>query len=91
MSEQRLLEKGAVCVAGDLILRNTTVGHYRNGGFNLTPEGRLMAEEVDVEAVEVVEIVARPAAKKATKVKAAAELVTDVPVEPAAEDHTPEA
>ena len=41
MSERKLIEAGAECVCGDLILDRQTVGRYRNGQFILTDEGAL--------------------------------------------------
>lgn len=64
MSEKTLIERGAECVAGDLILNRVIVGRYRMGQFILTPEG---ADEVnnviEVEATTV----SKPATQKAVK------------------------
>lgn len=56
MSEKTLYERGAECVAGDLILNRKVVGRYRNGQFILTAEGVDELENVvEVQAVEVAE------------------------------------
>ena len=57
MSEKTLIERGAECVAGDLILNRKVVGRYRNGQFILTPEG--------VEEIENVVVAGAPAAAAA--------------------------
>lgn len=51
----QLLNRGAVCCAGDIILRNVVMGRMRNGDFQITPEGIAELEIEDVVAVEVVE------------------------------------
>lgn len=68
---ERLLAKGAYSCAGDLILRNVTMGHFRNGDFTPTAEG---LKEVEIEDVEVVEVKA-PRRKKADLADEAAGLV----------------
>ena len=60
MSEKVLIERGAECVAGDLILNRRVVGQYRHGQFILTPDG---ADEVN----NVVEVRATSAAADAPK------------------------
>lgn len=63
MSDKHLIELGAECVAGDLILGRTVVGQYRNGQFILTPEGAEIDKNVlDVEVKEVKET--KPRKKK---------------------------
>lgn len=60
MADKHLIELGAECVAGDLILGRVVVGHYRNGQFILTPEGAEIDKNVlDVEVKEVKEPKAR--------------------------------
>lgn len=54
MSDKELISRGAECVMGDLYLKHTRVGMYRNGQFILTPEGaEELANVVEVEAVVV--------------------------------------
>ena len=54
MSDKELISRGAECVTGDLYLKHTRVGMYRNGQFILTPEGaEELANVVEAEAVEV--------------------------------------
>jgi hypothetical protein len=81
MSDKELIKRGAEVVTGDLILRRTVVGHYRNGQFILTPEG---ANELDT-VIEVqakdVSPTARPkrADKKAALPQAPAAAQPDAP------------
>lgn len=49
----KLLERGAQVVGGDLILRHKVVGNFRNGDFYATEEGLLELETVEVVAKEV--------------------------------------
>jgi hypothetical protein len=53
-SLDRLLEKGAQVVAGDLILRHKVMGRFRNGVFVVTPEGEQELEITDVPEVREV-------------------------------------
>lgn len=53
----KLLERGAVAVGGDLILKNKLMGQFRNGDFYATEEGLL--------ELEVEDVVAKPKRKKA--------------------------
>lgn len=65
MSDKHLIELGAECVAGDLILGRVVVGQYRNGQFILTPDGAEIDKNVvDVEVKEVKEA-PKPRKKKA--------------------------
>ena len=48
----KLLEKGAQIVGGDLILRHQVVGMFRHGDLIITPEGEAELEIVDVEVKE---------------------------------------
>jgi hypothetical protein len=57
----KLLERGAQVVGGDLILRHKVVGNFRNGDFYCTEEGLLELDTVEVVAKEV----KAPKAKKA--------------------------
>lgn len=70
----KLLERGAQAVGGDLILRHKVVGQFRNGDFFVTEDGLLELEVVEVADVKEVK---KPRAKKA-----------DEPAAPAAEDVT---
>lgn len=56
----KLLERGAQVVGGDLILRHKVVGNFRNGDFYATEEGLLELETVEVVVKEV-----KPKGKKA--------------------------
>lgn len=80
MSEQKLVDMGAECVCGDLLLDRETVGKYRNGSFMLTEAGlAVLSRTVDVEA-------AVPVSKPARKARAAAPEVADkLPVDPDAD------
>lgn len=60
-NEETLLDRGAVCVAGHLILRNKSMGAYLNGNFIIGADG---LDELEVEEVEVREVKVRPKAKK---------------------------
>lgn len=53
----RLLERGAQAVGGDLILRHKVMGSFRNGDFYCSEDGLL--------ELEVEEVVAKPKRKKA--------------------------
>ena len=70
----KLLERGAQAVGGDLILRHKVVGQFRNGDFFVTEDGLLELEVVEVADVKEVK---KPRAKK-----------SDEPAAPAAEDVT---
>ena len=58
MSEQALIDLGADCVCGDLILNQKAVGQYRNNTFTVTAAGlellrnHALAAEGGVEEVE---------------------------------------
>jgi hypothetical protein len=65
----KLLEKGAQVVGGDLILRHKIMGQFRNGDFFVTPDGMEELEIVDV--VEVKEV-KKPAAKKVKAIESQA-------------------
>lgn len=52
-NEEQLIERGAVCVAGHLILRRKSMGGYLNGAFIIGADG---LEELEVEEVEVREV-----------------------------------
>lgn len=61
-NEETLIDRGAICVAGHLILRNKSMGAYLNGAFIIGADG---LDELEVEEVEVREIKIKPKAKKA--------------------------
>ncbi|MBC7618012.1 MAG: hypothetical protein H7293_03295 [Candidatus Saccharibacteria bacterium] len=61
-NEEILIERGAVCVAGQLIFRNKSMGSYLNGTFIVAADG---LDELEVEEVEVREVKIKPKAKKA--------------------------
>ena len=61
-NEEILIDRGAVCVAGHLVLRNKSMGTYVNGTFIVGADG---LDELDVEEVEVREVRIKPKAKKA--------------------------
>lgn len=68
----KLIEKGAQVVGGDLILRHQLMGQFRHGEFILTPEGQAELEIVDIEVKEV----KKPRAKKAEEIAASTDDVT---------------
>ena len=70
---EKLLEKGAQVVGGELILRHKTMGRFRNGDFILTEDGLEELEVIDV--VEVKEP-KKPRAKKAEEPAAPTDDVT---------------
>jgi hypothetical protein len=82
----KLLEKGAQVVGGDLILRHKVMGQFRNGDFFVTPEGMNELEIVDVVVAQDVTVVkeVKKTTKKTTKVE---EQITDS-VTASAEDVT---
>jgi hypothetical protein len=67
----KLIERGAIAVGGDLILRHKVMGQFRNGDFFVSEDGLL---ELDVE-----EVVAKPRRKKAEE--AAPDAADDVTIE----------
>lgn len=73
MDDKQFYERGAECVAGDLILDRVVVGRYRNGQFVLTAEGAELAESAAPE---------EPKAKAKAKAKPAkAPKTADLPLE----------
>lgn len=75
---ERLLEKGAQAVGGDLILRHKVMGQFRNGDFFVSEDGLLELDVVDIiDAKEV----KTPKAAKAKKVEAPAAADGDVTIE----------
>lgn len=68
----KLIERGAQAVGGDLILRHKVVGQFRNGDFFVTEDGLLELDTVEVVAKEV----KAPKGKKAAA-EAPAETATD--------------
>lgn len=68
----KLLEKGAQIVGGDLILRHQVVGLFRHGELIITPEGEAELEILDVEVKEV----KKPRAKKVEEVATPTDDVT---------------
>lgn len=69
----KLIERGAQAVGGDLILRHKLVGQFRNGDFYATEEGLL--------ELEIEEVVAKPKRKKAEDAAPAVEGAEDVTIE----------
>lgn len=69
---EKLLERGAECVAGSIIMRGKTLGNMRNGDLILTDDG-LAELEVDEVPVRMTPKAAepKPAAKTARAPKAA--------------------
>lgn len=93
MSEKKLIEMGAECVCGDLILQRKTVGLYRDGAFLMTDDGRKLLDNiVENEAVmAALPSAEEPAAATTTtkakgKAKAKAEPAPDLAPEPAKQD-----
>lgn len=62
-NEQTLIDRGAMSVAGHLILRNQSMGIFLNGGFVISAEGLAELEVEEVQAREV----KTPARPKKTK------------------------
>ena len=73
-NEETLLDRGAVCVAGHLILRNKSMGAYLNGDFIIGADGM---DELEVEEVEVREVKIKSKAKKAGSGVPSADTVSD--------------
>ena len=73
--DKELIARGAVGVAGDLMLGRDIVGQYRNGVFALSDKGRdILENQIEVEAVEV-----KPAPKpRAPKQRAVKDVVDSV-------------
>lgn len=95
MSEKKLIELGAECVGGDLILSQLTVGRYRDGSFTLTDDGRtyLQKQADDVAALapalEAAKEEAPAPEKKAASGKKAAKKAAPAPEpEPTPEPET---
>lgn len=66
--EQKLIDQGASCVAGQLLMKHTVLGNFRNGVFIPTDDGLRMAEIDD--AVIKSETPKKTKAKKAEVVDA---------------------
>lgn len=79
MSEKELVARGAQCVTGDLILRNTVVGRYRNGVFAITPEGEAELDVLEVVAKEAAP--AKPKSEPKSKPKAVAKPAAPAPTD----------
>lgn len=73
----KLLERGAQAVGGDLILRHKVVGQFRNGDFFVTEDGLLELDTVEVVAKEV----KAPKAKKAVAAETAETPEGDVTID----------
>jgi hypothetical protein len=71
----KLLEKGAQVVGGDLILRHKVMGQFRNGDFFVTPEGMEELDIIDVVVAKDVTVVKE--VKKTTKKAKVEDQVTD--------------
>ena len=69
----KLLERGAQVVGGDLILRHKVMGQFRNGDFYATEDGLL--------ELEVEEVVVKPKRKKAEDAAPEAPAADDVTIE----------
>lgn len=69
----KLLERGAQVVGGDLILRHKVMGQFRNGEFYASEDGLL--------ELEVEEVVAKPKRKKAEDAAPEAPAADDVTIE----------
>lgn len=78
----KLLEKGAQIVGGDLILRHQVVGKFRHGDFILTPEGEAELEITDVIVREVPTVEVKPVEhKRGRKPKATPPADEDVTID----------
>lgn len=92
MSEKKLIDLGAECVCGDLILNQKTVGLYRDGSFRLTDDGRAMLQQIADDAAAPQPVVppsteaAEPAPARAPRAPKTAKSKTPVeaPAEPEA-------
>jgi hypothetical protein len=71
----KLLEKGAQVVGGDLILRHKVMGQFRNGDFFVTPEGMAELDIIDVVVAQDVTVVKE--VKKTTKKTKVEDQITD--------------
>lgn len=57
-NEEILRAAGGVCVAGELIIKHTVVGQYRDGVFQPSMEGFLMLEDLaKAKQAEILEVV----------------------------------
>lgn len=85
-NEQKLIDMGAECVCGDLILNRQTVARYRNGTCMVTEAGLTVLQEAAEAASgsveEVVTRAPRKTAKKATALPEVEEVVTTDPAGP---------
>lgn len=70
----KLISLGADCVGGVLIFKNKELGRFRNGVFDINPEGMKLID-MDITDVEVKEV-KKP---KKPKVEKPAEPVQDEP------------
>lgn len=64
--EQKLIDQGAQCVAGQLLMKHTVLGNFRNGVFIPTEDG-LKAAEID-DVVIKSETPAKPKTPRKAKV-----------------------
>jgi hypothetical protein len=71
------LARGAECVGGDLILKNKTLGRFRDGEFQITDEGRAELDVEEVEFKEVVEPAPKPKRLKKADVEPPVEQTLD--------------
>lgn len=84
MSEKKLIDLGAECVTGDLILNQKTVGRYRHGSFLISDDGLMMlqglaeAEAGGVEVIEPAKSTHKPRGKKAAPTAEVVEVVEPV-------------
>lgn len=56
MSEKKLIDLGAECVCGDLILDQKTVGEYRDGSFRMTDDGRKLLSRMEADEAVIVSV-----------------------------------
>lgn len=63
----KLIAIGAQVVGGDLIWKHKVLGHFRDGDFTLTDDGKKVLDQ-DIEDVEVKET--KPKVRKAKAVEA---------------------
>ena len=79
MSEKKLIDLGAECVCGDLILGHKTVGEYRDGSFRLTDDGRKLLDNMAADEAVVLSFAEATAPAPAPAQKSRARKNTDAP------------
>lgn len=70
----KLIAVGAQVVGGDLIWKHKVLGHFRDGDFTLTEDGKKVLAQ-DIEDVEVKET--KPKSKKAKPVESTDDMGLD--------------